>query len=541
MYCLGRIGTLAWVFVVSSPAGEVQNLVGGGVLRELRWPEFSAYRAHVERFYSALNFTLAWTRNGQPTLQAQAMIGALRSADTKGLDPEDYDGSRWPIRLSTLHQPGISERDLARFDLALTISVMRYVSDLHTGRVNPKLFHFGFDVAHESYDLADLVRERLINAKDIQTALESVDPPFEGYRRTQRALERYIGLSQNIDDEPLPPLAKPLDPGGFYAGIPKLTRLLYLFGDLPANAAPPAKSDAYEARIVDAVKRFQIRHGLDPDGRIGARTLRQLNMPLARRVLQLRLTLERWRWVPHEFSRPPIVVNIPEFKLRALDQSYITGLDMKVVVGKAYRHRTPVFAGELKYVIFRPYWNVPLSIARAEVLPVIARSRLLEGAYADFQIITPEAAVVTERPLSNQTLARLRSGKLWIRQLPGPKNALGLVKFIFPNDNNVYLHDTPSQQLFSKPRRDFSHGCIRLEKPQALAEWVLRSNPDWPPDRIAEAMNGDATIQANVTPAIPVLIVYATAVALEGGEIRFFDDIYGYDALLEAQLGRDHP
>ena len=125
--------------------------------------------------------------------------------------------------------------------------------------------------------------------------------------------------------------------------------------------------------------------------------------------------------------------------------------------------------------------------------------------------------------------------------MPGPKNALGLVKFIFPNDNNVYLHDTPSQQLFSKPRRDFSHGCIRLEKPQALAEWVLRSNPDWPPDRIAEAMNGDATVQANVTPAIPVLIVYATAVVLQGGEVRFFDDIYGYDALLEAQLGRDHP
>jgi murein L,D-transpeptidase YcbB/YkuD len=540
VYCLGRIATLAWAFVVSITAGELRNLVGDGLLGELRWPEFSAYRAHVERFYNASNYTLAWTRNGQATAQAQAMIQALKSADTNGLDPEDYDGSRWPLRLSTLRQPGISERDLGRFDLALTISVMRYVSDLHTGRVNPKLFHIGFDVAHQSYDLADLVRARLIDAKDIQTVLESIDPPFEGYRRTQKALERYIDLSQKSDDKPLPPLGKPLDPGGFYAGIPKLTRLLYLFGDLPANSPPPAKS-AYEGQLVEAVKRFQIRHGLDPDGRIGASTLRQLNTPLARRVRQLKLTLERWRWVPHEFSRPPIVVNIPEFKLRALDQSYVTGLDMKVVVGKAYRHRTPVFAGELKYVIFRPYWNVPLSIVRAEVLPVIARSRSLEGAYGDFQIITHEGAVVTERPLSNRTLSQLRSGKLWIRQLPGPKNALGLVKFIFPNDNSVYLHDTPSQQLFSKPRRDFSHGCIRLEKPQALAEWVLRSNPDWPPDRIAEAMNGDATVQANVNPAIPVLIVYATAVALQGGEVRFFDDIYGYDALLEAQLDRDHP
>jgi len=268
--------------------------------------------------------------------------------------------------------------------------------------------------------------------------------------------------------------------------------------------------------------------------------LRELNTPLRRRVRQLQLTLERWRWVPHKFPRPPIVVNIPEFRLRALGDSYLTELDMKVVVGKAYRHRTPVFAAELTHVIFRPYWNVPLSIVRGEVLPVLERTGLT-AAYRDFQIVTPDGTVVTNHGVSDRTISLLRSGKLLIRQLPGPKNALGLVKFMFPNDNNVYLHDTPTQHLFSEARRDFSHGCIRVEKPKALAEWVFRNNSEWSPQRIAAAMNGTGTINANVDPVIPVLIVYATAVALQGGEVRFFADIYGHDASLEVQLAQPHP
>jgi L,D-transpeptidase YcbB len=548
--CVGRIAAVTWMLAASpvydprpisssqDAASELRRLVDSGVLPDLRWPEFSAYRHHVKSFYGNSQYALAWTRDGRPTFQAQAVIEALRTAVTKGLDPADYDGALWPLRVLQLHKGSTSQRDLARFDLALTISVMRHISDLHIGKVNPKLFHIRFDLAHENYDLANLLRERLINATDAQAVLDSVDPPFDGYRRTQKALQRYLGLAARADTEPLPQLKKPLEPDGSYSGIPKLTRLLLLLGDLPAGTAQSVETDVYYPALVDAVKRFQTRHGLEADGRIGADTFRQLNTPLARRVRQLQLTLERWRWVPHAFPQPPIVVNIPEFRLRALNNSYLTGLDMKVVVGKAYRHRTPVFAAELKHVIFRPYWNVPLSIVRAELLPVLARKRTHES---DFQIVTPEGTVVMERPVSDRTLSQLRSGKLLLRQTPGAKNALGRVKFIFPNDNNVYLHDTPTQHLFAKPRRDFSHGCIRVEKPQALAEWVLRNDPEWSPERVTAAMNGTATVQVNVKPAIPVLIVYATAVAIEGGDVRFFEDIYGHDTLLEAQLARTHP
>jgi murein L,D-transpeptidase YcbB/YkuD len=256
----------------------------------------------------------------------------------------------------------------------------------------------------------------------------------------------------------------------------------------------------------------------------------------------LQLTLERWRWVPHEFARPPVVVNIPEFVLRALSPSFRTELEMKVVVGGAYRHQTPVFGADMKNVIFRPYWNVPLSIQRAEIVPKIKRDR----SYLEknrYEVVTSREQFVTAGVIDDSTLADLRAGRLLIRQIPGRKNSLGAVKFLFPNQHNVYLHDTPATELFSKSRRDFSHGCIRVEKPQQLAEWVLRNDAQWPPERIAEAMSGTKTLQVNLTTPIPVLIVYATAVVLNNSEVHFFRDIYKQDTEMEKLLagGRPYP
>jgi murein L,D-transpeptidase YcbB/YkuD len=234
------------------------------------------------------------------------------------------------------------------------------------------------------------------------------------------------------------------------------------------------------------------------------------------------------------------VVNIPEFRLRAVDGDYRSRLEMNVVVGRAYRTRTPVFTGDMKYVIFRPYWNVPRSIERAEITPKIARDRAY-AAKNGYEIVTHAGEVIPSAVVDDRTLRELRSGKLEIRQVPGPKNALGLVKFLFPNEYSVYMHGTPAVELFSKPRRDFSHGCIRLEAPEELAAWVLKTNPEWTRERIQRAMTGDQTIQVNLRNPIPVLIVYGTAVAPESGEVRFLADIYGHDASLEAMLAKGYP
>jgi len=299
----------------------------------------------------------------------------------------------------------------------------------------------------------------------------------------------------------------------------------------------PADSLTYSEEIAQAVKHFQRRHGIDPEGELNQRTIAELNRSMNHRVEQLRLSLERWRWLPHEFSEPPILVNIPEFKLRAGDIPGKPTLIIAVVVGKAMRHQTPVLEEDMKYLVFWPYWNVPVGILRGEILPKITKDReyLQRNGY---EVATYSGEVVTGSTVSDEVLAELQTGKLMVRQKPGPRNALGLVKFIFPNDNNVYLHSTPAQSLFSRTRRDFSHGCIRVEDPEALALWVLRNNPGWTEERVRAAFAAGKEQRVNLTAAIPVLIVYSSAVAEEDGEVFFFEDIYGHDkslAKLEAQ------
>lgn len=520
-------------------AATLHQIAAAGQLSDLRWPDFSDYRIHVTNFYEAANYAPAWLNNDEPTQQAQTLIEVLKQADAKGLNAEDYDGSRWTDRLARLHQSP-SPADRARFDDALTVCVMRYVSDLHIGRVNPQHFKFNLDVSAKKYDLPAFLRDKLIQGADVRAELDQVEPPFAGYKRTQRALQQYMELSRHDDGEQLPVPAKPVDPGGTYDGVPRLTRLLRLLGDLPDGAASES-SNVYAGPLVDAVKHFQARHGLGPDGRLGTQTLKQLNMPLSFRVEQLRLTLERWRWVPYQFPRPPIVVNIPEFGLRTYDQDGTTDLMMNVIVGKAYRHETPVFERDMKYVVFRPYWNVPPSILRSEIVPAIRKDRDYI-AKKNYEVVTPQGSVVTSGTISDDTLQQLSTGKLMVRQKPGATNALGLVKLMFPNEYNVYLHSTPSQQLFSQSRRDFSHGCIRVEKPAELAAWVLRDKPEWSLERVRAAMQtGKDNVQVNLTNPVPVLIIYGTAVVDQQNEVHFFDDIYGYDADLEKVLARGYP
>jgi len=476
------------------------------------------------------------------TGQAKAVIGALTEADAKGLNPEDYDGSRWAGRLASLNSAGKApaEADFAEFDLALTVSIMRYISDLHFGRANPGLFHANFDGEHEKFDFPSFLRQRVMQATDVKTVLEGIEPPYEGYRRTEQALQRYIAMARGDHSGSLPVTKKPVQPGSPYTAVTQLADMLHRLGDLPSNTRISPDANTYAGPLIDAVKHFQVRHGLEPDGRLGKATVAQLNTPLSDRIHQLQLTLERWRWVPHNFLRPPIVVNIPEFELRALDDSYATELEMKVVVGKAYHHQTPVFAANMKQVIFRPYWSVPLSIQRAELMPKLEK----DSAYLAknrYEVVTPQGTVVTNGIVDEATQVQLRSGQLRIRQIPGPENALGLVAFMFPNEHDVYLHSTSVAELFAKSRRDFSHGCIRAEKPQQLAEWVLRHQSDWTAERIADAMNGTSTIYVSLDKPIPVLIVYATAVVLVSGEVRFFEDIYGQDPQLEERLAKGYP
>ena len=517
-------------------ADALRGIVAAGRLADLRWPDFADFQGDLRSFYEAGDYALAWSLNGQPTAQARELIGVLREADSKGLDAEDYDASRWDGHLQRLDQPETA----ARFDAALSVSLMRYVSDLHVGRINPDHFKFRLTTRNSSVDLPQFLRQLATGGSDLRAQLELVEPPFPGYRRTQEALRRYLGFAHQNAGAPLPVPAKALDPGSAYAGVTGLTQLLRQLGDLPADATVPA-GDLYQEPLVTAVKRFQERHGLTADGRLGAQTVRHLNVPLAARVEQLQLTLERWRWLPHEFPQPPVVVNIPEFRLRAFGAGGREVLSMNVIVGKALRHETPVFDQDMRYVVFRPYWNVPPSIQRSEIVPAVQRDRSYI-ARKNYEVTTHGGQFVTDGPISDEVLEQLRAGKVAVRQKPGPSNALGLVKLIFPNEFNVYLHSTPSQQLFAQTRRDFSHGCIRVEKPDELTAWALQGNPEWDLAKVRAAMQtGKDNVQVNLTKPIPVLILYGTAVTYDDGSVHFYDDIYGHDAQLRKALAKGYP
>ena len=527
-----------------SPEGQasLRAIIQAQNLSDLRWPDFSDYSRLMTEFYQSYGYSLPWVRGMEPSAQAQQVIAILKNADQEGLFAEDYDGPRWGDRVAKLKPiaPQPSETDAVRFDAALTVCVMRYVSDLHIGKVNPKHFGFGFDIEAKKYDLPGFLKKDVVDASDVAGILAQVEPPYPGYRRTIKALQTYLELAKEYDGEPLPAVKGTIAPGDSYPGVPRLIRFLRLVGDLPPDANVPEDETIYQGPLVDAVKSFQRRHGRDSDGRIGSQTLADLNVPLRQRVRQMQLTLERWRWMPDAYQKAPIVVNIPEFRLRAYDEKFKIALTMNVVVGKAYDHSTPVFEEKMAYVVFRPYWNVPYSIAKAEYLSRIARDPDYLSKKG-FEVVNSRQEVVTSGTVTSDVLEQLRAGKLFIRQAPGPKNSLGLVKFIFPNDYSVYMHDTPAQEFFSKSRRDFSHGCIRLGKPADLAVWVLRDNPGWNMDRVRAAMNGSATQQVNLAHRIPVLIVYGTVIVTEDGTVHFYDDIYGHDASLEEVLDKGYP
>lgn len=521
-------------------AVALQHILNSAQHPDLRWPDFPPYQAEAKEFYLRTGGTLAWVRDRKPTAQATQMIALFAASENKGLEPEDYDASRWPARSQKLNGSA-TDVDLANFDAAMTVTTMRYVRALHVGRVNPKTIGLKLNVEERDYDLGEFVCDKIISSSDPAAVVKSVEPTFPGYWRTLDALQRYRGFAKVDTGTRLTVPEKSIAPGGMYADLPRLTQLLQLVGDLPANATVNLNSTVYEGPVVEAVKNFQIRHGEFGDGHIKAELIREMDVPIAQRVRQIELTLERWRWLGHSFPQPPVVVNLPEFKLRAFDDNYQIALYKTVIIGKAYGHKSPVFEKEIKYVVFRPYWEVTPTIQRAEIVPHIERDRnyIKEK---NFEVVTADGEVVTDGVISDEVLDKLKTGHYRVRQKPGPTNSLGLVKLIFPNEDNVYLHGTEAPELFAREERDLSHGCIRVEKPADLAAWALRHNEGWNLERVNAMMNGTQdNVTVNLAKPIPVLIVYGTVAVDDKNTVFFFDDIYGYDKELDEALKKGYP
>jgi murein L,D-transpeptidase YcbB/YkuD len=258
-------------------------------------PNFSDYRKHVQAVYEASNYAPLWLNGDQPTAQALGVIKAVEASEQKGLNPADYDALRWSERVNALR--GSADAKRAEFDAALTVAALRYISDLHIGRVNPKHFNFGIDVQSKKYDLPQFVLQQVIHAGDVQAVLNGVEPPYDGYRRTEVALQQYLQMEAKGDGPKVPEVTKSVGVGDAYAGVGPLLARLRLLGDMPAGG----DVQTYDGSVADGVKRFQGRHGLAADGKLGPATVKALNVPLADRVRQLSNAMERWRWLPPEF------------------------------------------------------------------------------------------------------------------------------------------------------------------------------------------------------------------------------------------------
>jgi murein L,D-transpeptidase YcbB/YkuD len=522
-------------------AADIQPLVAATTLPALHWPNFSDYQPLVQKFYAERNNEIAWTRDGKPTAQATAFIQTIQDSAKLGLNPDDYDATLWPARVEQLN--GKTSASIAQFDVAMTITVMRLVSDLRIGRVNPSHFSFEIDPSSKKLDLPQFLTEKAVEGNDIPGLLTSLEPDSEPYRQTKIALARYLDLAkqqQAAPTDPLPTVEKSLSPGQPYSAAAALWQRLELEGDTPADAEAP--NVTYTKSLSEAVKAYQERHGLTADGKLTASTIKSINVPLSDRVTQLDNSLERWRWLPEPYLNPRLFVNLPEFLLRGYDDQHHLDFTMKVVDGKAKGgHDTPVFVHMMKYLIFRPYWNVPTDIVKKELVPhIVAKPGYLEA--KNYEVTDSKG-----KPKPDYSLHQLEHAMVLVREKPGPTNSLGLVKFMFPNQYDIYMHSTPEMNLFTRTRRDYSHGCVRVQKADELAVWVLNGQNDrdrqpWDLDKVTETMNtGKDNNQVNLKTQLPVVIFYLTAFPSEDGQIHFFDDIYGYDAALQATLAKGQP
>lgn len=480
--------------------------------------------------------SVTWVVQGRPTALAKSAVKILEQAGDEGLNPSDYDASTLSKDVAEASQGApLSIAKQTELDSSMTQSLLRYLHDLHYGRVDPRTVYANFDVPPKTLNLQATLNAA-VAAGDLSLAVKEATPSFPLYKAlrpwlvTYRALEGNPAWSGNLPALP----AQKLEPGAAYAGVSLLVARLVSLGDLPTGFVTPER---YQGTLVDGVKLFQKRHGLTPDGVIGKTTFEQLNVKPAARVEQISLTLERLRWTPLMVDKRLLVVNLPEFELRGLeingDEVQIP-LKMNVIVGKALNTQTPMFDEQMRAIEFSPYWNVPPSITRAETVPKLRR----DPGYFDrqgFEIVTRSGEVVTH--LDDAQLAALQSGQSRIRQRPGAQNALGDIKFIFPNNDNIYMHHTPSVGLFQRDRRDLSHGCIRVESPVDLAEFVLKGEPEWTPEKIREAMENGSSKTIRIKNPIMVVIAYATAIVKQrGGAIYFYGDIYGHDRQLRAAL-----
>lgn len=532
-----------------------------------------AYKT-LPKLYEERNYVPLWIENGGPSSQAYEMIEIIRNSDNEALDPDYYNISEIESILKRMEQDRNSgdsydALDLAELELLLSNSFLTYTHDLHYGRVRAEQINLELLSGERPVNLPKLL-VTAVETDQVQETLEGLLPEYPMYAMLRISLKEYREIAAKGGWQPVA-YGDKFKKGARGQRVLALSKRLKVTGELDSSIPG---SEVFDDSLDQAVRKYQQRNGLYVDGVVGKSTIEALNVPVEERISQIELTMERWRLLPQYLGNRYILVNIANYHLYGVENNNDT-INMRIVVGKP-QWNTPMFSEEMTHLIINPYWNIPPSIFKDDIAPKIMedseylskQNMYAVGLEAPEKIVVEEAEVVEvvenveatevtdgdntgEKELSEveiqnkkaqeEYISKVLSGKYRLRQNPGPGNALGRIKFLFPNKHSVYLHDTPNRGFFKKAQRNFSHGCIRVEKPLELAEFVLSSNPSWTQNTIQSSINKMKTKTVHLDESITVYILYFTTWVDNEGTVNFHKDIYGLDKTLYNALRTTRP
>ena len=512
---------------------SLNQLLENNPINTLGFTELQGIPSEIDRILFSLylknNIRPYWVTSDGPTQKTADLLSVLNTAAEDGLNPDDY-------RLTEIHNLWRSNKpeDLARLDVMLTVAMGAFVTDMREGRavtclLDPKLFAAARD---QKVDIIAVIQQGL-SAPDLVQYLRQQAPQHQRYQSLKKVLAHYRKL-KSLNGWPLIPAGKVLKPGMQDNRLNLLIRRLTITGDLKQPFSP---AGTYDGQLVEAVKHFQKRYNLEQDGIIGKKTMAALTIPVQDHIRRIIINMERWRWLPHTLDGQRLLVNIAGFYLAGTKNEQLE-IVMPVIVGKQH-HETPVFTHTMRYIEINPYWNIPNSIAVNEMVPKMIKDPgyLKKERIRIFKGWQENAREVNSATIDWQTIGKgIRNYRL--RQDSGPDNALGTIKFMFPNHYNVYMHDTPAHSLFKRNNRSFSHGCIRVSRPRDLALHILQHDDlGWSKERIDALINAGKRTVITLKKPFPVHILYRTVlVDPRDNTVHFYDDVYGRDTLLSQAL-----
>jgi murein L,D-transpeptidase YcbB/YkuD len=478
----------------------------------------------LQQVYRDREYRPLWMQGARPAGRARELVRAICRSGEEGLRPADYDLAGLRAALRKLADAGRADpAELASLDLRLTSLMLGFGTDLLSGRLDPRTVDDGWYLTRRRSSVDSTLRAALAD-DDTPDVLASLRPRQKEYEELLDALRDYREILGKGGWGAVP-AGKTLEEGDQGERVAALRRRLHATGDLASGS----DSDDFDREVAGAVARFRVRHGLPGDSVADRATIGAMNVPVETRIRQIEINLDRYRWLPAELTDRYVLVNIPDYHLYAYDDGKLS-FEQRVIVGDQYQNATPVFADSMTYLVFRPEWNVPPGILAREILPALQDDDDYDLAARGLEVVDSTGKVVKDPSDIDWDDLDTADLPYRIRQPPGSSNALGRVKFMFPNRFNIYLHDTPSRKLFDRERRTLSHGCVRVEDPAQLAAFVLNGQDGWGESKIEAAMDGSAEGDRMVPleEPLPVYLLYLTAFVRDG-QVHFRNDPYGKD------------